>query len=115
MVSALSTMDQQDIHQAHQPVALELGLSLTSPLLELDPTPSALLVHQEAPASAPLACLEVLASAPQVDSPASTPYKEHQAVSRQLVRLEAPASARQVQLVSLAQAREESPEAAALL
>lgn len=115
-VTAVSSLQPVDhIPQAYQPVASELRPSVTYPLLELDPTPSVLLVHQEAQASAPLVCLEALASAPQVDSPASTPDKEHQAVSHLLVHLEAPASARQVQLVLLDQAREESPEAAALL
>lgn len=94
-------------------MASDLRPSVASPPVELDPAPSALLAHQEAPALAPLPGLE--ASASEVHSPASALGMEHQAlVSDQVVHQEHPASVQEAHLEPTA-LDSEPPEAAALL
>lgn len=93
-VTALSGLEVPHSHQTDKDLTLELYPPVTSPLAQLDPTPWALLVHQEAPALAPLPGLETLPSAPEVHSLASALDTQHlEAVSDQPVHLEALASA----------------------
>lgn len=111
--SAESAVHQQDFHQAHQDMALDLGLPVTSPMAELDTSASPLLAHLETPAPVPFVDQESPASAWGVDSRTSVLGQEA-AVPDQVVHLEPPAPAREVELEPLVLDWEEPPEAAAL-
>lgn len=106
-------MGNQDFHQVEQELALhltlELGIPVSALLVELDTSPSALLVHLEAMAPAPFRDQETPAWAREADSPPSDLW--HQAT---VPALEAPASAQEVYLEPLALGWEEPQEAAAL-
>lgn len=114
----MASVANQDFHQAEQEVPLDLALDLcllvvSSPLVELGTLASAMLVHLEPPAPAPFAVQETSASAREADSRLLA-LAQQAAVPYQVVHLEPPVSAWEVELGPLALAWEESPEAAAL-
>lgn len=113
-VSALHLVQQQDFRQAEQDMALELGLPVSSPVAELaDTSAPSLLAHMGAPAPGPFADQEMPASAQGADSCHSA-LRQQAAVPDQVVYLEPPAPAREVELEPLVLDLEEPPEAAAL-
>lgn len=106
----MASVGNQDFHQAEQEAALhpalEPGIQVSAPLVQLDTSPSALLVHLEALPLVPFRDQETPAW--EADSPTSAPW--HQAA---VPDLEAPASA-QVYLEPLALGWEEPREVAVL-